>query len=1049
MHGYRDIRDKDYETWLSKINFEQLITDYSHLLLRHNNDLNFAKIVAKLGGCDIISCKMFTRNNRNRAEETKSDELIKKEDEIYFQILDKMHCCFYHCYDIGYRLTPNEQEIICKLHDKSDEKMTMNNGAEQYLIDELLLKRNQIIHAKRQKIFQIAAVKQKYNQLTMVSDHEKQHGEFCFGFKFNYLDKDYEDTKDEISGKPIKNIGPMYAHMKDELTNTGLGMQQFDNEYQKSKIHYESQHCKSHFRPFMYDTYIVNARYTERIITLEHILCVMVYCNYDSFQNKFSKTYRENDVRYHKNYYWIGQRLKQAVHVFGTEIQKSSVHSFYHGINKQLLFQQYIAQTDHDISRVGLSVQCPLSTSSASEVATNFATLYSDTSGLIVEFGGKSEKCFSCDWLSDFGNEREYLFVQMKSASSSGVFIKNMTNAADGYHYETVLSAFQYFTNLSQLLKTKEYDNSSDSLLKMMILNQISLDTASIFSKFAQKMLYVYFDNFQHISVHYNIWKNMMPSTTSAVSYSDCDCIDITLLNRLLPKSTEIHLFQIELTDVLLKNIFSYFKQKQKTPMVNVLTLYPKNNSMLTMHDAVNKYAVLFDSLENVFLSSYYDHIIIQRCSQIEFICQIVDEIGNIHIGNANKSTEYLDKLIEFELLKNKSNATDIDTMDICQRLFHQQCGKKRSLSIQQDRMKLKEGSYLFNLLCHKSCQWINLRKITQLFSNLKSITVDCGDMSQTILEQLLSNIISIQSDKTMRIPEIKWEQLKMQLEQIVDVYAPKLEIYGVFISCDIHSDSINSLYVNQLSKLDFAIHYLNKFGETYFGKGIGKSSTIIHMNKLIDNELLEETKANMEYDTGDDQFKFHKYCLEKNQISLCLTAILLNKQSYPTQLYCENYDWIKLSSVNKLFPNLKNIYNKDIALSVMDDIFNYLQTADTQLTEIHFENVNDNGETLIQRYVDKFREINYDIDVQDEDNRVKIVKIRSDDEIELEKLKSKLLENMLVYGTPVSSALGLGIMPRGLPARRIVIDTDPMNMLQDRRVMDHLLRIATGETID
>eukprot|EP01084_Bolivina_argentea_P295281 508315_1 len=127
MHGYRDIRDKDYASffdiaWLSKINFEQLITDYSHLLLRHSNDLNFAQIVAKLGRCDIISCRMFTANNRNRAEETKSDELIKKEDEIYFQILDKMHCCFYHCYDIGYRLTPNEQEIICKLHDKSDEK---------------------------------------------------------------------------------------------------------------------------------------------------------------------------------------------------------------------------------------------------------------------------------------------------------------------------------------------------------------------------------------------------------------------------------------------------------------------------------------------------------------------------------------------------------------------------------------------------------------------------------------------------------------------------------------------------------------------------------------------------------------------------------------------------------------------------------------------------------------------------------------------------------------------------------------------------------------
>eukprot|EP01084_Bolivina_argentea_P212617 361351_1 len=67
----------------------------------------------------------------------------------------------------------------------------------------------------------------------------------------------------------------------------------------KASILFNSKHCKSTYRPFDDDYYL------QRHIGIEHLLSMMIYCNYTNLQYQFSKTYRENKGVNHNNFYWM------------------------------------------------------------------------------------------------------------------------------------------------------------------------------------------------------------------------------------------------------------------------------------------------------------------------------------------------------------------------------------------------------------------------------------------------------------------------------------------------------------------------------------------------------------------------------------------------------------------------------------------------------------------------------------------------------------------------------------------------------------------------
>eukprot|EP01084_Bolivina_argentea_P300037 517252_1 len=107
----------------------QLLNNYNHMLLEHANEfeqsyniLN-AKIYNNKGkGCNLSLCLLMKRNQRNRTQITKRESLL---NQMYFgnckdissqQLLDRIHCYFFHTFDIGYKLTKKEinEKIINK-----------------------------------------------------------------------------------------------------------------------------------------------------------------------------------------------------------------------------------------------------------------------------------------------------------------------------------------------------------------------------------------------------------------------------------------------------------------------------------------------------------------------------------------------------------------------------------------------------------------------------------------------------------------------------------------------------------------------------------------------------------------------------------------------------------------------------------------------------------------------------------------------------------------------------------------------------------------------
>eukprot|EP01084_Bolivina_argentea_P218709 371088_1 len=400
----RDNNENDNH--MNSSNIFQQLNDYLHLINQHYQDQQTEFILKQLGHCDITTCKIFRRNNRNRNEIKDSIDDIN--DIVYCQLMDKMHCHFQHCYDTGNKLTIKDKMIIydeCKMNTERHSKPNNEGSCDKYFWNKSMLKVSQILSSKQQMYLTISddvsgrRIK-KYNQLTISTSEQKETTKYySFGYSIQYG----YDGEAGISADSIK-VTAKYSSLKQELTTNNISVltrAQYDTEYTKAQIYFKSYFRKS------------NTDWNSML--LQHVLSVMVYCNYTELQYQFSKTYREDLCKNHNSFYYFGKYLKITVAEFGTRIMNGKIKKFYHGIGDKLSFPQCIGEHSN-----GVYIQCPLSTTSSFEVSTNFTN---SNKGLIVQFAGfDMARYFSCSWLSDFANEAEHLFVQ----NYFGIHFKNI-----------------------------------------------------------------------------------------------------------------------------------------------------------------------------------------------------------------------------------------------------------------------------------------------------------------------------------------------------------------------------------------------------------------------------------------------------------------------------------------------------------------------------------------------------------------------------------------------------------------------------------------------
>eukprot|EP01084_Bolivina_argentea_P086165 155745_1 len=268
--------------------------NFFHLISKHKTDDDFEYIYNELGGfCDIKQCKIFERHHRNRREQftncnTKDIDVIVNQN-----ILDKIHSYYCHCYDIGYKLNKTDKQILENIHKPTNNIMVNNR----------LLQLNKTISTKH-KLYRTVRGTDKPPTSNRFEAHFANNNEKIYSFGFKFL---YDDNY--ISG----NIVPKkYKSFKQEVTTNPFSvmtMLQFITEFKKAKMHYNSYYCKQYIR--IHDTYRIQ-------LSIEHLLAVLIYCNYSELQFNFSKTYRKiasNEsikcvLNRHSNFYFWGKHFK-------------------------------------------------------------------------------------------------------------------------------------------------------------------------------------------------------------------------------------------------------------------------------------------------------------------------------------------------------------------------------------------------------------------------------------------------------------------------------------------------------------------------------------------------------------------------------------------------------------------------------------------------------------------------------------------------------------------------------------------------------------------
>eukprot|EP01084_Bolivina_argentea_P304437 525746_1 len=611
----------------SNANFDQIniqsAMDEFFYLLQFDDNISFEYIHNYFNiSCKLNTCNCMKRNYRNRDADEPNVIQKSTKDLVKMQLLDKIHCFYMHSYDIGHKLS--SQELAASLTDIKNVKPDDDENT-QYLLNKQILKIKDILLKKR--ACNPSSRNRNMTKYTMLSSESKQNQDenkndsfYHFGYEFFY------GYQGEYKHEGSIQTRPKYTTFKQELTNNSiakLNIEQYNNEYHKAEIHFNSVHCRK------YQSSIGNymQKKKKKKMALLHILSLMVYCNYDMLQNRFSETFRINNGRSQSNFYFFGKYLKMAVQQFGTHVSEGNIRQFHHGISRELYFRTYIGHPD------GVRIYGPLSTSSQFEVAVNFAS-----NGMVVTFGKDNRryftpKCYSVSWLSDFANESEYLFHQ----NNSLLKICNVLNTVHGYEYKIILSAL-YIINEVTVLSHKCVDDIDDfmkRLITSIIHNQLSLYLAQYqgftsLCQYAKTVINLYFAGRKNVVLQYGAAENTNTAFLSALLFdSNTEEINWKLLNTLFPNMLSINISWAPIKSNTLNVIYVHLRGGSTLRKIVLDKVY--FNQII---DNYGRYKQMFDSVgfvlhEGISFDGYSYVNIEQKASKLKLVHSINVEVSN------------------------------------------------------------------------------------------------------------------------------------------------------------------------------------------------------------------------------------------------------------------------------------------------------------------------------------------------------------------------------------------------------------------------------------
>eukprot|EP01083_Nonionella_stella_P291494 991847_1 len=251
----------------------------------------------------INTCKRFNRLYKFRDERGPQNETKPSTDNtvdiVVTQILDKIHSHFTHFFHMG-----SGSCFDYRQH-------SLPNYRENDTVHNMIWQRSPRYTKLSASFTQLLNPSNEVPDTQLLNPSENIYD---FGCDFYYGYKGEQNHERSIA------VSPMFASLKDELLNNAvatLNMDQYDNEYHKCRMHFDSPVNKQ------------IQQSNKHTMSYQHLLAIQMYCNFDGLQFKFSKSYRtSSDIR-HSYFYYFGNYLKQMVHWFGNNISGMGFLSWY------------------------------------------------------------------------------------------------------------------------------------------------------------------------------------------------------------------------------------------------------------------------------------------------------------------------------------------------------------------------------------------------------------------------------------------------------------------------------------------------------------------------------------------------------------------------------------------------------------------------------------------------------------------------------------------------------------------------------------------------
>lgn len=364
-----------------------------------------------------------------------------------------------------------------------------------------------------------------------------------FGHRFYYSKKErFSESNDvhNVGGYKTKQWWVQmdeHESLKQQIL-TLIELAQWEEVYEKARSYVNTEKCQKMKAERGWNASDIAPHST---ITVEHIATMMLYTNFAHIERALHATYhrlhggKESDdalKQRHARLAKLARCLSECVQCFGNECLRSDKIAYFHVINKAISMPP------------AMCYHAPLSATTSKMVALHVLYSYhkqsGETDGLLVEIAGhRKSKHFECQWLSDYPNECERLFMHCRRE----IYVQNVIDIACGVNYSFYLSAFHILRSmlngddLSKLNTSMNFEVDPLDVEKERAFNAIysflyqqfygrsrpnalsqSASTAERLPTYIDELLRAYFDELKEINISWNYLTTARRKLTSSWS---------------------------------------------------------------------------------------------------------------------------------------------------------------------------------------------------------------------------------------------------------------------------------------------------------------------------------------------------------------------------------------------------------------------------------------------------------------------------------------------------------------------------------------------------